>query len=62
MPAAKPPTYRCFVNPRAGDLAQSSVILRAGLAGDYHVPAYTTPLSLKSVPRGLATYATPRTR
>jgi hypothetical protein len=38
------------------------VILRAGVAGDYHVPAYVTPLSLKTAPRGVLRYTTPRTR
>jgi hypothetical protein len=51
---------RATVNPR--ELTGANVILRAGLAGDYHVPAYVTPLSLKTAPRGLSRYATPRTR
>jgi AraC-like DNA-binding protein len=60
------PTYRALVNPASplggSDLARTNVILRAGRAGDYHVPSFTTPLSLKSAPRGVAHYATPRTR
>jgi AraC-like DNA-binding protein len=55
------PSYRVAVNPH-GEPAPGNVILRAALAGDYHVRAYTTPLSLKSVTRGVSFYGTPRTR
>jgi AraC-like DNA-binding protein len=50
------------VNPRWDAMSRVNVILRSGRAGDYHVDAYTTPLTLKTVVRGVAHYHTPRTR
>jgi AraC family transcriptional regulator len=49
------------VNPSSAP-ADGNVILRAALAGDYHVPGFVTPLSLKTAPRGVAHYATRRSR
>jgi AraC family transcriptional regulator len=57
-----PPTYRFAVNPRWDDLPRMSAVVATPLSGDYHVPAYRTTLSLKSVARGRATYATRRSR
>jgi AraC-like DNA-binding protein len=56
------PTYEVLVNPAWDRLASRSAIVRSPSSGDYHVPHYTTPLSLKSVTRGVARYHTPRTR
>ena len=50
------------VNPRWDAMSRVNVILRSGRSGDYHVDAYTTPLTVKTVVRGVAHYHTPRTR
>jgi AraC-like DNA-binding protein len=50
------------VNPRWEAMSRTNVILRSGRSGDYHVDAYTTPLTVKTVVRGVAHYHTPRTR
>jgi AraC-like DNA-binding protein len=57
-----PPTYRFAMNPRWDDLPRVNAVVGTRLAGDYHVPGYRTTLSLKSVTRGRATYATRRSR
>lgn len=59
---AAPPGYRFAMNPAWGELPRVNAVVGSRLAGDYHVPAYETPLTLKSVPQGVLTYATPRTR
>jgi AraC-like DNA-binding protein len=59
---AAPPGYRFAMNPAWGELPRVNAVVGSRLAGDYHVPAYETPLTLKSVPQGALTYATPRTR
>ena len=56
------PTYRFAVNPRWDVLPTVNAVVGTRLSGDYHVPAYRTTLSLKSVARGRALYATRRTR
>jgi AraC family transcriptional regulator len=56
------PAYRYAVNPPWGDLPGVNAIVGTGLALDYHVASYETALTLKSIPRGVATYSTPRTR
>jgi len=56
------PAYRYAVNPPWGDLPCVNAIVGTRLALDYHVSSYETSLTLKSIPRGVATYATPRTR
>jgi AraC-like DNA-binding protein len=59
---AASPGYRFAMNPPWGELPRINAVVGSRLAGDYHVPAYETPLTLKSVPQGVLTYATPRTR
>jgi AraC-like DNA-binding protein len=60
MRTTGPPRYA--VNPPWGDLPAVNAIVGTRRALDYHVSSYETALTLKSIPRGVATYATPRSR
>jgi AraC-like DNA-binding protein len=59
---ADAPHYRFALNPPWKAIPHASAVVRSGLSGDYHAAPFTTTLSLKSVSRGVATWATRQSR